>query len=72
MTMRPKVGTWFAMDVSGHWWAFKNKPWIGQQHWSTDSVMSFVDKNLFDLPICSNWNESLFQVTEEESPCEAK
>ena len=59
---------WIAMDKSGDWYAFNERPVIEQQSsicWKpqTDSGCSTLDPSMYaiNLPACEDWTKSLRQ-----------
>lgn len=56
---------WVAMDNSGQWWWYSEKPFIiGGEQWHTEvnSSTGMIDNDVFDIAPADDWTKSLIKV----------
>ncbi len=58
-----KPGVWIAMDEDGTWYAYTSRPRMSGDEWRTESgSVRRMSSDLFTLPLCGHWKESLTQI----------
>jgi hypothetical protein len=59
---------WVAMDKSGEWWWYSEKPFICGEQWHTEGNEStgLIDNYVFDIAPADDWTKSLIKVGENE------
>ena len=62
----PLWAKWMAMDLSGDWWIYKNKPIKRDQHWSSYPNALYMEELCYGLPLdppeAGPWTEQLYKL----------
>ena len=55
---------WVAMDETGDWWWYSEKPFIGIKQWHTEatSYTGMIDNDVFSIAPAEDWTKSLIKV----------